>query len=104
MGENKRKDVRGIRKEEKERKRKKKRMGRKQEKKKEYRIEEREKRERKTKREIFSTFCRSKLDGPRRKVDPHIKSYLWVPKSWSFVKLHKVGNFFTWIIFSLKVI
>ena len=23
---------------------------------------------------------------------------MWVPKSWSFVKLHKVGNFPTWVI------
>ena len=28
---------------------------------------------------------------------------MWVPKSWSFIKLHEVGNFPTWIIFSLKV-
>ena len=40
--------------------------------------------------------------GARRKVDPRIASYAWVPKSWSFVKLHKVGNFPTWNIFSLK--
>ena len=39
----------------------------------------------------------------RRKVDPRIASYAWVPKSWSFVKLHKVGNFPTLNIFSLKV-
>ena len=31
--------------------------------------------------------------GARRKVDPRIASYVWVPKSWSFVKLHKVENF-----------
>ena len=40
--------------------------------------------------------------GARSKVGPRIKSYAWVPKSWSFIKLHKVGNFPTWIIFSLK--
>ena len=38
----------------------------------------------------------------RRKVDPRIASYAWVPKSWSFVKLHEVGNFLTLNIFSLK--
>ena len=63
----------------------------------------REKAERK-KNEIFPTFRRSELDGPRRKVDPCIVSSAWVPKSWSFVKLHEVKNFPTRIIFSLKVI
>ena len=38
----------------------------------------------------------------RRKVDPHITSYVWVPKSWSFVKLQEIGNFPTLNIFSLK--
>ena len=57
----------------------------------------------KKKREIFPEFRRSELDGLRRKVDPHISSYAWVPKSWSFVKLHEVGNFPTRNIFSLKV-
>ena len=60
-------------------------------------------REEKKKREIFSAFRLSELDGPRRKVDSHIASYAWVPKSWSFVKLHEVGNFHTWNIFSQKV-
>ena len=32
-------------------------------------------------------FCR------RRKDDPRIENYAWVPKSSSFVKLHEVGNF-----------
>ena len=27
------------------------------------------------------------------KVDPPIESYAWVPKSWSFVKLHEIENF-----------
>ena len=54
------------------------------------------------KMEIFSVFRRSKLDGLRRKVDPRIASYVRIPKSWSFVKLHEVGNFPTWNIFSLK--
>ena len=40
----------------------------------------------------------------RGKVGPRIESYAWVPKSWSFFKLHEVGNFLTWIIFSLKAI
>ena len=40
----------------------------------------------------------------RSKVDPRIESYVWVPKSWSFVKLHEVENIPTWIISSLKPI
>ena len=42
--------------------------------------------------------------GAKGKVDPRIKSYAWIPKSWSFVKLHEVGNFPIWVISSLKVI
>ena len=42
--------------------------------------------------------------GEKGKVGSHIKSYAWVPKSWSFVKLQEVGNFPTWIISSLKAI
>ena len=49
------------------------------------------------KREIFLAFRLLELDGPRRKVDPRIASYAWVPISWSFVKLREVGNFPTWI-------
>ena len=60
--------------------------------------EREEERERK-KMGIFPAFRRSKLDGLRRKVDPHIAGYAWVPKSWSFVKLSEVGNFLIWIIF-----
>ena len=62
---------------------------------------ERERGERKKK--IFPVFRRSKLDDLRRKVDPHIASYAWVPKSLSFIKFHEVGNFPTLNIFSLKV-
>ena len=102
MGANKRKDVWWIRKGEKERK--KKRKGSKQERRRGNRLEERERGERETKREIFPAFQRSKLDCPRRKVDPHIESYVWVPKSWSFIKLHEVGNFPTRVISSLKAI
>ena len=42
--------------------------------------------------------------GAKGKIDPRNESYTWVPKSESFVKLQEVGNFSTWIIFSLKVI
>ena len=63
---------------------------------------EREKGERETKMDNFQVFRPSKLDGPRRKVDPRIASYAWVLKSWSFVKLHELGNFPTLNIFSLK--
>ena len=38
------------------------------------------------------------------KVDLRIASYAWAPKSWSFVKLHEVGNFPTCVISSLKAI
>ena len=56
------------------------------------------------KMEIFPAFRRSELDDQKRKVNPRIVSYAWVPKSWSFIKLHEVENFPTPIIFSLKVI
>ena len=65
----------------------------KERKKKSYRGEANREREREKKKEIFLAFRRLELDGLRRKVDPHIASYLWVPKSLSFVKLHEVGNF-----------
>ena len=32
------------------------------------------------------------------------RGYAWIPKSWSFVKLHEVGNFSTCVIFILKAI
>ena len=57
----------------------------------------------KQKKEIFPMLRWLKLNGLRRKVNPHIVSYAWVPKSWSFVKLHEIGNFPTLNIFSLKV-
>ena len=40
----------------------------------------------------------------RGKVGPYNEGYTWVPKSWSFVKLHEVENFRTWNISSLKTI
>ena len=62
-------------------KKEKKRRGRKQEKK-EIGWREIDKGERETKREIFPAFRRSKLDGPRRKVDPRIGTdvfeFCWV--------------------------
>ena len=42
--------------------------------------------------------------GNERKVDLRDESYAWTPKSWSFVKLHEVGNFPTYVISSLKAI
>ena len=56
------------------------------------------------KMEIFPAFQLSNLDSPRVKVNPRNESYTWVPKYRSFVKLQEVGNFRTWIIFSLKAI
>ena len=38
------------------------------------------------------------------KVGPRIESYAWIPKSLSFIKLHEVGNFLTFVIFIIKVI
>ena len=40
--------------------------------------------------------------GAKNKVDPCITSYVWVPKSLSFVKLYDVGNFSTCVISNLK--
>ena len=68
---------------------------------------EREKMEKK-KKKVFRFSIRSTKIEPsvfiraRRKVDPRIASYVCVPKSWSFVKLHEVGNFPSWNIFSQK--
>ena len=42
--------------------------------------------------------------GAEGKVAPRNEGYVWVPKSWSFVKLHEVGNFPTYGIYSLKAI
>ena len=67
-----------------------------------------EERERERGKWAFCFFLRStKIEpsvfvGARRKVDPRIVSYAWVPKSWSFIKLHEVESFPTWNIFSLK--
>ena len=38
------------------------------------------------------------------KVDIRDENYSWTPKSWNFVKLHKVENFPTCVISSLKAI
>ena len=50
------------------------------------------KREKKKERERKGGFSWL-FDCPRRKVDPRIAGFAWVPKSWSFVKLREVGNF-----------
>ena len=42
--------------------------------------------------------------GAEDKVGLRDESYALAPKSWSFVKLHEVGNFPTCVISSLKVI
>ena len=42
--------------------------------------------------------------GTEGKVDLRDESYAWTPKSWSFVKLHEVGNFPTCVISSQKAI
>ena len=59
---------------------------------------------------FFYFFLRSMKIGPQvfvgteDKVDLCNESYTWTPKSWSFVKLHEVGNFPTCVISSLKAI
>ena len=58
----------------------------------------------KRKRKDFPTLRRSKLDSPSTKVDARSVIYMWTPKSWSFDKLHKVGDFPTWFTFSLKAL
>ena len=62
--------------------------------------EKKEERERINSRERDSTFSLDFLAiGPsnsndtRGKVDPHCKSYAWVPVLWSFDKLREVGVF-----------
>ena len=42
--------------------------------------------------------------GARRSEKKSRSTHHELPKSWSFVKLHEVGNFTTWNIYSLKVI
>ena len=42
--------------------------------------------------------------GTEGKVDLRDESYAWTPKSWSFVKLHEVGNFPTYVISILNAI
>ena len=59
---------------------------------------------RKGKREDFPALRRSKLDGPSTKVVTSNAIYVWTPKTWSFDKLHKVGDFPTRFTSSLKAI
>ena len=42
---------------------------------------ERERKGREKKMEIFPAFRQSKLNGLRRKVNPRIAGYTWIPKS-----------------------
>ena len=42
----------------------------------------------------------SNLGETRGKVDPHCKSYAWVPVLWNFDKLREVGVF-SYLIYSL---
>ena len=55
-------------------------------------------------REDFPVFWRSKFDGLSTKVGASSATYVWTQKTWSFDKFHKVENFSTWFIFSLKAI
>ena len=56
----------------------------------------------------YRFFLRSTKIGPQvfvgaeGKVDLLDESYAWTPKSWSFIKLHEVENFLTYVISSLK--
>ena len=53
-------------------------------------------------REDFLAFWRSKFDSSKTKVGARSSIYVWIPKSWSFDKLHKIGYFPTWFTFILK--
>ena len=55
-------------------------------------------------REDFPVLRLSMLDSPNTKVGARSVTYVWIPKSWSFDKLHKVGDFPTWFTFSLKAL
>ena len=55
-------------------------------------------------RGVFPAFRRSKLDSPSTKVGTHSAIYVWIPKTWSFDKLHKVRNFPTRFTFSLMAV
>ena len=59
---------------------------------------------RKGRMEDFPALRWSKLDGPSTKVVIRNTIYVWTPKTWSFDKLHKVGDFPTWFTLSLKAI
>ena len=48
----------------------------------------------------FSAIGPAAFDETRGKVDPHYKSYAWVPVLWSFDKLREVGVF-SYLIYSL---
>ena len=61
-------------------------------------------RKKETEREDFPDLWRSKFDSQKTKVGARSLIYEWTPKSWSFDKLHEVGNFPTQFMFSLKVI
>ena len=54
------------------------------------------------KHENFSAFRQSKLNGSRIKVGQRNESYVWVPKSGSFLKLQEVENFPTRVFSSIK--
>ena len=64
--------------------------------------------EKEKEREKKESFCRERVstlslnflmigssnpDEPRGKIDPHCKSYAWIPVLWSFDKLWEVGIF-----------
>ena len=50
----------------------------------------------------FLLIGQSNFDEARGKVDPHCKSYVWVPEVWSFDKLWEVGVLSYLVIFCLK--
>ena len=65
---------------------------------------ERKEKGEKGKIEDFSALRRLKLDGPSTKVGTRSAINVWTPKTWSFDKLHKVGDSSTQFTLSLKVI
>ena len=51
----------------------------------------------------FSVISPSNPGETRGKVDPHYKSYAWVPVLWSFDKLREIGVFSYLVISCLKI-
>ena len=67
-------------------------------------VRERKKRGAKKKRRFSQCSDDQTSTAREEKLNHASRATRGVPKSWSFVKLQKVGNFPTWITSSLKAI